>query len=77
MPASPYVLTEAIDEGHCGLSIEELVPLIVELLEVPKELVLTTLDLQLADRTVIADTVDATACVFLGRLYRAEQVIAE
>ena len=26
---------------------------------------------------MIADTVDATACVFLGGLYRAEQVIAE
>ena len=72
-----YALTEAMDEGHCGLPIEELVPLTVELLEVQKELVLTALDLELADRTVIADTVGATACVFLGGLYRAEQVIAE
>ena len=34
-----YALTEAMDEGHCGLPTEELVPLAVELLEVPKELV--------------------------------------
>jgi exodeoxyribonuclease V alpha subunit len=72
-----YALAEAMDEGHCGLPTEELVPLAVELLEVPKEAVLTALDLELADGTVIADTVGATACVFLGGLYRAEQVTAE
>src|SRR5271169_3977758 len=70
-----YALTEAMDEGHCGLPTEELIPLAVELLEVPKELVQTALELELADGTVIADT--ETSCVFLGGLYRAEQVIAE
>src|SRR5213079_1404393 len=33
-----YALTEAMDEGHCGLPAEELVPLAVELLEVAPEL---------------------------------------
>src|SRR5208282_3739355 len=55
----------------------ELVPLAVELLEVDAGLVRTAMDLELADGTVIADTVGETACVFLGGLYRAEQVIAE
>ena len=72
-----YALTEAMDEGHCGLPTEQLVPLAVELLEVPKELVEAALELELSEGTVIADTVDTTACVFLGGLYRAEQVIAE
>ena len=72
-----YALTEAMDEGHCGLPTEELVPLAVKLLEVCKELVLTALDLELADGTVIADTVGETPCVFLAGLYRAEQIIAE
>ena len=72
-----YALTEAMDEGHCGLPTEELAPLAVELLEVPKELVLTALDLELAEGTVIADTVGETACIFLGGLYRSEQAIAE
>ena len=36
-----YALTEAMDEGHCGLPTEELVPLAVELLEVAKDLVRT------------------------------------
>ena len=49
----------------------------VELLEVPEELIQTALDLELAERTVIADTVGETACIFLAGLYRAEQVIAE
>jgi len=53
------------------------VPLAVELLEVPKELVQTALDLELAEKTVIADTVGETPCVFLAGLYRAERVIAE
>ena len=72
-----YALTEAMDEGHCGLPTEELAPLAVELLEVPKELVQTALDLELAEGTVIAATVGETPCVFLGGLYRAERVIAE
>jgi len=72
-----YALTEAMDEGHCGLPTDELVPLAVDLLEVPKELVLTALDLELAEGAVIADTVGETRCIFLGGLYRAEQVIAE
>jgi exodeoxyribonuclease V alpha subunit len=72
-----YALTEAMDEGHCGVPTDELVPLAVDLLEVPKELVLTALDLELAEGAVIADTVGETPCTFLGGLYRAEQVIAE
>ena len=72
-----YALTEAMDDGHCGLPNEELGPLAVVLLEVSKELVQTALDLELAEGTVIAATVGETACVFLAGLYRAEKVIAE
>ena len=32
-----YALTEAMDEGHCGLPTEELTPLAERLLEVPQE----------------------------------------
>ena len=35
------------------------------------------MDLELADGTVIADTVGETSCIFLAGLYRAEKVIAE
>jgi exodeoxyribonuclease V alpha subunit len=47
-----YALTEAMDDGHCGR------PTLAEgLLEVPVELVRTALDLELADGTVVADSV--------------------
>lgn len=72
-----FALGEARDEGHCGLPASELLPLAVELLEVPAELVQVALDLELADGTVVADTVAGTACVFLSGLHRAERGIAE
>ena len=36
-----YALTEAMDEGHCGLPTDQLIPLAEELLEAPRELILT------------------------------------
>src|SRR5512139_1495216 len=40
-----FALTEAMDEGHCGLPTEELIPLAEQLLEVPPELIRRALDL--------------------------------
>ena len=71
-----YALTEAMDEGHCGLPTAELVPLAEALLEVPAALISAALELELADGTVIADQVGETPCIFLASLYRAEQAIA-
>ena len=72
-----FALTEAMDEGHCGLPTEELIPLGEKLLEVPPELIRTALDLELAEGTVIADHVGETPCVFLAGLYQAERGIAD
>src|SRR6516225_5432682 len=72
-----YALTEAMDDGHCGLPIEELTPLAEKLLDVPADLVRTALDLELADGAVVADSVGETPCVFLTGLHRAERTIAE
>ncbi len=72
-----YALTEAMDEGHCGLPTDQLIPLAEELLEAPKELILTALELERSDGAVIADKVGDTACMFLAGLYRAEQAIAD
>lgn len=72
-----YALTEATNDGHCGLPLEELLPLAGELLEVEVTLVQTALDLELAEGTVVADRVGETQCVFLARLHRAERAIAE
>ena len=72
-----YALTEAMDEGHCGLPTDELVPLAEKLLEVPMELVHIALDLEQTEGTVIADSVGEIPCVFLAGLHRAERSIAE
>ena len=72
-----YALTEATDEGHCGLPTDKLIPLAEELLEAPKELILTALELELSEGNVIADKVGETACTFLAGLYRAEQSIGD
>ena len=71
-----YALSEAMDEGHCGLPVDELGPLAARLLEVPDDLIRTALDLELVEGTVVADTVENTPCVFLGGLHRAEGAIA-
>jgi exodeoxyribonuclease V alpha subunit len=72
-----YALAETMDDGHCGLPGEALVPLTQKLLEVPAELIATALDLELRDGTVIADDLDGRRCAFLAGLYRAEREIAE
>jgi exodeoxyribonuclease V alpha subunit len=72
-----YALAEAMDDGHCGLPVAELVPLTEKLLEVPAELVETALNLELEGGAVIADDLEGRRCVFLAALYRAEREIAE
>src|SRR5277367_2623855 len=72
-----YAATEAMDEGPCGLPTDQLIPLAEELLEAPRELILTALELERSEGAVIADKVGDTACTFLAGLYRAEQVIAD
>jgi exodeoxyribonuclease V alpha subunit len=72
-----YALTDAMDEGHCGLPTDELVPLAEKLLEVPQPLIRTALEVELQEGTVVADRVGETPCVFLAGLYRAERMIAD
>ena len=72
-----HALAEALDEGHCGLPAGELGPLAARLLEVPDDVIRTALELELAEGTVVADTVADTPCVFLAALHRAERLIAE
>src|SRR6201988_2676467 len=72
-----YAFTEAMDDGHCGLPTNELVPLAEKLLEIPQDLIRTALDLELAEGTAIADQIGKIDCVFLASLYRAERAIAE
>jgi len=72
-----HALAEAMNEGHCGLPIEDLTTLAAKLLEVPVDLLEAPLTLELKAGSVVADLLDGRRCVFLAGLYRAEQVIAE
>ena len=71
-----HALTEAMDNGHCGLPAEELLPLAAGLLEAPEDLVRSAITEELAAGSVVADAVGDTPCVFLAGLHRAEYGIA-
>jgi exodeoxyribonuclease V alpha subunit len=72
-----YALAEAMDDGHCGLPVAELMELTEKLIEVPTALIESALDLELQVGELVADTVAGQPCAFLAGLYRAEQQIAE
>jgi exodeoxyribonuclease V alpha subunit len=72
-----FALAEAMDEGHCGLPVDELRVLAAELLEIAPEIVDEALDLELREGAVVGDTVDGRDCAFLAGLHRAERGIAE
>ncbi|WP_299822075.1 ATP-dependent RecD-like DNA helicase [uncultured Jannaschia sp.] len=72
-----YALSEAMGDGHCGLPAADLTALAVKLLDVSEDLIGTALDLELAEGTVIADSLAGTPGIFLSGLYRAEKAIAE
>ena len=51
-----YALAEAMEEGHCGLPVEELTALAGKLIEVPAALIETALELELEAGEVVADS---------------------
>jgi exodeoxyribonuclease V alpha subunit len=71
-----FTLTEAMDDGHCGLPLDELVPTAERLLEIPASLIEGALDLELNAGEVVADEVDRRHCIFLASLHRAERATA-
>jgi exodeoxyribonuclease V alpha subunit len=50
-----YALAEAMNEGHCGLPVEELTVLTAKLLEVSDDLIATALGLELEAGELVAD----------------------
>jgi exodeoxyribonuclease V alpha subunit len=72
-----FTLTEAMDDGHCGLPLGELVPMGERLLEIQAPLIEEALVLELDAGEIMADEVDGRRCIFLAGLYRAERAIAD
>jgi exodeoxyribonuclease V alpha subunit len=71
-----YTLAAALDEGHCGLPVAELVPGAAKLLDIPGPLAGEALALELAAGTVVDEAVSGLPCVFLAGLHAAERTIA-
>ena len=72
-----FALTEAMNDGHCGLPLNELIPLAERLLEVDRPLIEGALQDEVGEGAVVADAIDGVPCVFLAGLHRAEQEIAD
>jgi exodeoxyribonuclease V alpha subunit len=72
-----YALGRALDEGQCGLPREQLVLLSQKLLDVPPDVVNAALEAELQAGTVVLDSTDGRACVFLAWLHAAERQLAE
>jgi exodeoxyribonuclease V alpha subunit len=71
-----YTLTEALDEGHCGLPVAEFREQAAKLLEIPIELVDQAIEAEAAADVVVRDSVDGVPCLFLASLHAAERQIA-
>jgi exodeoxyribonuclease V alpha subunit len=71
-----FTLTEAMDDGHCGVPLDELVPMAEQLLEIRASIVEEALSLELEAGDVISDEVDGRSCIFLAGLHRSERAIA-
>jgi exodeoxyribonuclease V alpha subunit len=72
-----YALTEALNDGHCGLPVKELQALAEKLLEVSGPLIETAITLELGEGSIVRDSVEGAECLFLTGLYQAEKGIAE
>ncbi len=71
-----HVLATALDEGHCGLPRETLIPRAVELLGRPEAQVAEALELELAEKRLVPEETGGRPCVFLPALHAAERGVA-
>lgn len=71
-----YVLSQAIDQGHCGLPLEDFLHQAEKILEIPRSLLEQALEKNCAKKDLILDQLNAVTCVFSSKLYQAERDIA-
>ncbi|MGY0713266.1 SF1B family DNA helicase RecD2 [Azospirillum argentinense] len=72
-----YALLEAVSNGHCGLPEDELLKLAEELLDIPQPTLAEAVRLEIAESSVVADTVKERRCIFLMHLWHAEREITD
>ena len=66
-----------MSKPHCGLPRDDLLVIAQKLLDIPADILTDALGLELAERTVVSDTIADRECVFLAHLWHAERLIAE
>jgi exodeoxyribonuclease V alpha subunit len=71
-----YTLGEAINDGHCALPADALLPAAEALLEIPGDTLAEALALEVTEGNVITDAIGQRDFVFLPHLWSAEQLIA-
>ncbi len=72
-----HALQEAVAQGHCGLPVDDLLALAERLLDIPRGILHDALAAETRDGVVVRDAVDGRDCIFLARLWQAEQEIAQ
>ena len=71
-----YVLTEALSSGHCGLPVDSLLKLSVELLVIAENIMRQALDEELQADHLIQDRIEEEQIIFLVGYYNFEKNIA-
>jgi exodeoxyribonuclease V alpha subunit len=72
-----FALQTAMNEGHCGLPLDQLTGLAERLLEVDAKVVRSAIHHEIASGEVVTDNLGDQGCVFLKGLHSAERAIAE
>lgn len=71
-----HALTEASSQGHCGLPVEELVPLCAKLLGIAPDRIGEAIALEVESHRLVRDTIGGREAIFLPWLFLAETTIA-
>src|SRR5262245_4868275 len=71
-----YALLQAVENGDCGLPEEDLLRLAEQLLEIGRDTLAEALRLEVAEESVVLESIDGRPCMFLPHLRRAEETIA-
>jgi exodeoxyribonuclease V alpha subunit len=72
-----HVLSDAMDEGHCGLPRDKLIEAAAKVLEVEAGLIEQAIAEEVAEGTLVEDAIGGRPAVFLGWLFHSERNIAE
>ena len=71
-----YVLSEAMNEGHCGLPHVELFEMANKLLQIDKAIIEEAVDHELTENNILLGELEGRWAVFLRNLFEAEHGIA-